>query len=122
VQGDAAGFGVGLVALSDVAVAAPDAYFSFPGGGRGLRPGARARVAREACELGLLTDVVAIPPTCPAAVSSVVGLLQSKPPHVHAQIKELMRLYATLPEDRRTAIASDRLAVGVQLQTLAEQR
>jgi hypothetical protein len=31
---------------------------------------------------------------------------------VHAQIKELARLYAAVPEERRGAIASDRLAFG----------
>src|SRR5690606_19782622 len=80
VHGDAAGFGVGLAALSDFAISSPDAVFSFPEVGIGLAPvlvlawlpqlvgrreafrltatGARI-TAQQARELGLVTQVAA---------------------------------------------------------------
>lgn len=143
VQGDAAGFGVGLVALCDVAVAAPGVQLSFPEVDAGFAPalvlswlgqliGPRqafwlaatgANVpAREARGLGLLTHVVDAAAELPAAVSSIVELLCSKPPSVHTQIKELVRLYASVPEEQRGAIASDRLAFGALQRSLAESQ
>lgn len=140
VQGDAAGFGVGLVALSDVAVAAPGVHLSFPEVDAGFAPAlvlawlgelvGRRRAfwlaatgvrvpAREARELGLLTHVVDDPGVLETAVSSIVELLRSKPPHVHAQIKELIRLYATTPDETRGSIATDRLAFGALQRSLA---
>jgi enoyl-CoA hydratase/carnithine racemase len=141
VQGDAAGFGVGLVALSDVAVAAPEAQLSFPEVDAGFAPAlvlswlgelvGRRRAfwlaatgvripAREARDIGLLTHVVDDADGLPDAVSSIVELLCSKPPRVHAQIKELVRLYASVPEEQRGAIALDRLAFGALQRSLAE--
>jgi enoyl-CoA hydratase/carnithine racemase len=141
VQGDAAGFGVGLVALCDVAVAVPAVHLSFPEVDAGFAPalvlawlgelvgprkafwlaatGVRVS-AGEARELGLLTDVVDDPADLSAAVSSIVDLLCSKPPGVHAQIKELIRLYAAVPQETRGSIASDRLAFGALRRSLAE--
>jgi methylglutaconyl-CoA hydratase len=140
VQGDAAGFGVGLVALSDVAVAAPDVGLSFPEVDAGFAPalvlawlgevvgdrqafwlaatGLRV-AAEEACRLGLLTHVVNEAPALSETTSSIVELLCSKPPHVHAQIKELVRLYASVPDERRGGIAADRLAYGALQRSLS---
>lgn len=141
VQGDAAGFGVGLVALSDVAVAAPEAHLSFPEVDAGFAPalvlawlgdlvGRRKAFwlsatgnripAREALDIGLLTHVVDDPADLSSAVSSVIDLLTSKPPLVHARIKELLRLYAAVPESTRRTIASERLAFGALTRSLAE--
>lgn len=141
VQGGAAGFGVGLVALCDVAVAAADASLSFPEVDAGFAPalvlswlgervGRRnafwlaatgvAIPASEACELGLVTHVVDDRADLGSAVASMVALLCSKPPAVHAQIKELIRLYAAVPESTRGAIATDRLAFGALRRSLAE--
>ena len=141
VQGDAAGFGVGLVALSDVAVAAADVHLSFPEVDAGFAPalvlswlgdvvGRRnafwlaatgVRVpAREARQIGLLTRVVDDPRGLAATTSEIVELLCSKPPRVHAQIKELVRLYASVPEERRGAVALDRLAFGALQRSLSE--
>ena len=141
VQGDAAGFGVGLVALSDVAVAAPDVHLSFPEVDAGFAPalvltwlakvigarqafwlaatGVRIR-AQDARDVGLLTHVVDDAAALPATVSAIVELLCTKPPRVHSQIKELIRLYASVPEEQRGAIASDRLAFGALERSLAE--
>jgi methylglutaconyl-CoA hydratase len=133
VQGDAAGFGVGLAALSDVAVAAPQAQLWFPEVDAGFAPalvlawlgelvGRRKAFwlaatgvrlpARKACEIGLLTHVVDDRGELGAAVADVVELLRAKQPHVHAQIKELVRLYAAVPEQTRASIAGDKLAFG----------
>jgi enoyl-CoA hydratase/carnithine racemase len=141
VQGDAAGFGVGLVALSDVAVAASNVRLSFPEVDAGFAPalvlswlgdvvGRRKAfwlaatgvcvAAEEACELGLLTHVVGAAADLSDAASSIVELLCSKPVRVHAQIKELVRLYGSVPADRRGGIALDRLAFGALQRSLAE--
>jgi methylglutaconyl-CoA hydratase len=141
VQGDAAGFGVGLVALADVAIAAPGAHLSFPEVDSGFAPalvlswlaplvGRRTafwlaatgvRVpAHEAHQLGLVTHVVDDPAALPGAVSSAVELLCSKKPEVHTDIKELVRLYTDVPEGRRAEIAADRLAFGALRRALAE--
>lgn len=141
VQGDAAGFGVGLVALSDVAVAAPDAHLSFPEVDAGFAPalvlswlgtlvGPRKAFwlaatgiripAREALELGLVTEVVDDAAQLSDTVSAIVELVCSKPASVHAQIKELVRLYAAVPAETRGPIAADRLAFGALRRSLAE--
>ena len=141
VQGDAAGFGVGLVALSDVAVAAPNVHLSFPEVDAGFAPalvlawlgdvvGRRnafwlaatgVRVpANDARALGLLTHVVDDAAALPGAASEIVDQLCSKPPRVHAQIKELVRLYGAVPETSRGAVASDRLAFGALQRSLSE--
>lgn len=140
VQGDAAGFGVGLVALCDVALAAPEAQLYFPEVDAGFAPalvlawlgemvgprkafwlaatGVRLS-AREACEIGLVTHVVDDRAGLGAAVADVVELLLARPPHVHAQIKELIRLYAAVPEDARGSVAADKLAFGALQRALA---
>lgn len=141
VQGDAAGFGVGLVALSDVAVAAPEVHLSFPEVDAGFAPalvlawlgelvGRRqafwlaatgSRVpAHEARALGLLTHVVDDARGLGETTAAIVELLCSKPALVHAQIKELVRMYASVPDEQRGGIASDRLAFGALQRSLAE--
>lgn len=141
VQGDAAGFGVGLVALSDVAVAVEDATLSFPEVDAGFAPAlvltwlgelaGRRRAfwlaatgvrlsARDARDAGLLNDVVRGPDELAAATAAAIELLCSKPQRVHAQIKELLRLYAAVPADTRSDIASDRLAFGALQRALAK--
>lgn len=141
VQGDAAGFGAGLVALSDVAVATAGVHLSFPEVDAGFAPalvlawlgrivgrrkafwlaatGARLP-AREACAIDLVTHVVDDPSALPGRVAEIVELLCSKPPAVHAQIKEMLRLYESVPDEARGSIAADRLAFGALRRALAE--
>lgn len=139
-QGDAAGFGVGLVALADVAIAAASARLSFPEVDAGFAPslvlawlaplvGRRNAFwlaatgtpvpAAEARELGLLTHVVD-DAALSSAVDAAIELLCSKKPEVHTEIKQLVRLYTDVPAARRAEIAADRLAFGALRRALAE--
>lgn len=141
VGGDAAGFGVGLVALADVAIAAPTAHLSFPEVDAGFAPalvltwlvplvGRRQAFwlaatgvrlpASQAQMVGLLTHVVDDPAGLPAAVASTIELLCSKKPDVHTDIKRLVRLYTDLPDGRRAEVAADRLAFGALRRALGE--
>lgn len=130
VHGHAAGFGAGLVALSDVAIASPEAQVWFPEVDLGFAPalvlawlaplvGRRTAFwltatgvrlsAREACDLGLVTDVAAAASDLGESVTRCIDLLLSKPPQVHAEIKRLLRFYATVPEATIGAVATDQL-------------
>jgi methylglutaconyl-CoA hydratase len=141
VQGDAAGFGVGLVALADVAVAPAAVHLSFPEVDAGFAPalvltwlvplvGRRQAFwlaatgvrlpAPQAQALGLLTHVVESAAELPSAVAATIELLCSKKPAVHTDIKRMVRLYADLPEGRRAEVAADRLAFGALRRALAE--
>ena len=132
VAGDAAGFGVGLAALCDVAVAAEQAVLSFPEVRIGLAPtlvlawlartvGRRAAFwltatgqpvsAREAVELGLLN--AAVPAAeLGAAVAARVEALLPHPPRVHAEIRDMLRVASGLNEQQAHELAADRLVVG----------
>lgn len=141
VQGDAAGFGVGLVALADVAIAPAAAHLSFPEVDAGFAPslvltwlvplvGPRQAFwltatgirlpAPEAQALGLLTHVVDDAAGLSAAVASTIELLGSKKPEVHTDIKRLVSLYTDLPDGRRAEVAADRLAFGALRRALGE--
>lgn len=132
VAGDAAGFGVGLAALCDVAVAAEPATFSFPEVRIGLAPtlvlawlartvGRRVAFwltasgepvsAQQAVELGLLNAAV------PAAelddaVDARVEQLLPHPPRVHAEIRDMLRVASGLNEQQAHELAVARLVVG----------
>lgn len=141
VQGDAAGFGVGLVALADVAIAPATVHLSFPEVDAGFAPalvltwlvplvGPRQAFwlaatgvrlpAQQAQTLGLLTHVVEDADALSSAVASTIELLCSKKPEVHTDIKHLVRLYTDLPEGRRAEVAADRLAFGALRRALAD--
>lgn len=132
VEGDAAGFGVGLVALADVALAAPGARFWFPEIRIDLAPAVvlawLPRVvgrkqafwltatgepidAAHAAALGLVT---AVAPTdgLPTAVDSVIAQLRSRSPRVHRDIKELLATMADLDVAAAEAFATERLIIG----------
>lgn len=133
VHGDCAGFGVGVAALCDVAIASPRARLSFPEVDAGFAPalvlswlvpmvGRRAAFwltatgvelpAGDARDLGLLTDVADDPEALPSMVAGAVATLVEKPPSVHREIKRLMRSYAALPDDARSEVAAERLGLG----------
>ena len=141
VQGDAAGFGVGLVVHSDVAVASPEARFSFPEVHSGFAPalvlawlgplvGRRKAFwltatgvqipAREACELGLVTHVADAPDDLGSAVSGCIDTLISKPPEVHREIKRLIGFYAAASVQTRDKLAQDQLIFGVLRRAAAQ--
>lgn len=132
VHGDAAGFGVGLAALADVAVAAAPATFRFPEVELDLAPalvlawlprvvGRRAAFwltatgepvdAAGAAELGLVGEVVA-PAELAAVVAGRIAALRRHSPRVHREIRSLLRTVADLGVDQAYAVAADRLVLG----------
>lgn len=133
VAGDAAGFGVGLLAGCDVTVAVESAQFSFPEVGIGLAPsvvlawlprvvGEREAFwltatgqplpAARAVQLGLVNAVL---PTVQDLVKDVedrVAELRRHSPRVHAEIRSLLRAGRSLTEDQALELSIDRLVVG----------
>jgi len=133
VNGDAAGFGVGVVSASDVAVAAAEARFCVPEVGIGLAPalvlawlprvvGEREAFwltatgeqisASRALELRLLN---AVAPTVEALRSDVderVAALRRRSPRVHAEIRDMLRAMSPLGDDEALDMSIDRLVVG----------
>jgi enoyl-CoA hydratase/carnithine racemase len=133
VQGDAAGFGAGVVAACDVAVAVADARFYFPEVSIGLAPalvlawlprligerqafwltatGEKIPAAR-AVELGLLNAVVGSAEELAKDVDERVALLRAGSPRVHAEIKDMQRAFAAVGDDSALDMSIDRLVVG----------
>jgi methylglutaconyl-CoA hydratase len=133
VQGDAAGFGVGVLAACDVAVAEAGAHFSFPEVGIGLAPsvvlawlprvvgereafwltatGEKVPAAR-ALELGLVNVVVGGAAAVVAEADRRVAALRERDPRVHAEIRDMIRAMAPLSDDGALDLAVDRLVVG----------
>ncbi len=133
VQGDAAGFGVGVLAACDVAVAVADARFSFPEVGIGLAPalvlawlprkiGERQAFwltatgesvpAARALELGLLNAVVGSSDELRKDVDERVAALRARNPRVHAEIKDMLRAFGAVGDDQALDMSIDRLVVG----------
>ena len=133
VHGDAAGFGVGLLAACDVAVAVSSASLWFPEVGIDLAPalvlawlprivgerqafwltatGERISAPR-AMELGLVTDVVDSAAELAKDVQGRIDALRSRNPRIHAEIKEMLRACRALDEDQALELSVDRLVVG----------
>lgn len=133
VHGDAAGFGVGMVAACDVAIAESRACFSFPEAGINLAPalvlawlpklvgereafwltatGERITAAR-ALELGLLNAVVDGHDQLVKSVDERVAALRSHNPRIHAEIRQMLRDTRGLDEDQALELSIDRLVVG----------
>lgn len=135
VDGDAAGFGVGLLAFCDVAVALASARLSFPEVGIGLAPavvlawlptvvGEREAfwltasgeeiTADRALELGLVSAVSPSAQELRAEVDRRIELLRSRSPRVHAEIKSLLAAGRGLSEDQSLELSVDRLVVAAQ--------
>jgi methylglutaconyl-CoA hydratase len=133
VQGDAAGFGVGVLAACDVAVAVADAKFYFPEVAIGLAPalvlawlprkigerqafwltatGEKITAARAA-ELGLLNGVVGSAEELRKDVDDRVALLRARSPRVHADIRDMLRAFGAVGDDQALDMSIDRLVVG----------
>ena len=133
VQGDAAGFGVGVLAACDVAVAVADARFSFPEVSFGLAPalvlawlprvvgerqafwltatGEKITAAR-AVELGLVNAVVASAEELSTDVDERVALLRKGDPRVHGEIRDMLRAFGAVGDDQALDMSIDRLVVG----------
>ncbi len=131
VSGDAAGFGVGLAALADVAIAAETARFHFPEAEAGLAPalvltwlpvalGRRQAFwltatgeplsAGEAERAGLINQAVPAD-QLEAAVTGVTDRLLRQPPSVCGQIKQDLAAFRGLSVTEASARAVDRLAL-----------
>jgi methylglutaconyl-CoA hydratase len=133
VHGDAAGFGVGLIAACDVAVAVSAASLWFPEVGIDLAPalvlawlprivGERQAFwltatgepisATRALELGLLTGVVSSRAALAKDVQARVDTLRTRNPRIHGEIKDMLRAFRSLDEDQALELSIDRLVVG----------
>lgn len=133
VQGKAAGFGVGIVAGCDVAVASEEAEFSFPEIEIDLAPalvlawlprvvGERQAFwltasgepigAARALELGLLNAVVASRAELVKDVDTRITALRRRKPRVHTDIRAMLRAFAPLGDDEALEASIDRLVVG----------
>lgn len=133
VHGDAAGFGVGMLAACDIAVATADARFWFPEVGIGLAPalvlawlpkvvGRRQAFwltatgekisAERARELDLINAVVPDPEKLVSDVDARIAALRAYRPRVHTEIKEMLLAGSAADEDLALTMSIDRLVVG----------
>ena len=133
VHGDAAGFGVGLAALCDVAVGTRSSALSFPEVQINLAPalvlawlpamvGKRAAfwltasgesvAGDEAVRIGLLNEVVDDVAALDAAVAQKVAALVKAQPRVHTEIRAMLRSVESLSQAQSYELARDRLVLG----------
>ncbi|MQA84036.1 MAG: enoyl-CoA hydratase/isomerase family protein [Streptosporangiales bacterium] len=130
VTGGAAGYGVGLAALCDVAVAAPSARFWFPEVDIGLAPAVvlawlprlvgskqaflltasgRKISAVQAAEIGLVTMVAPADDALEQTVRDEVAALRKHSSRVHGEIKAFLRAGEDLSEDQTYDLAVEKL-------------
>lgn len=133
IQANAAGFGVGLIAASDVAITVADAEFSFPEVGIDLAPAlvlawlprvigereafwhtatAEPITAHRALQLGLVNEVVDSPEALEKSAAERITALQARNPRIHAEIKAMLRAFDGLDERGALEASVDRLVVG----------
>ena len=133
VHGDAAGFGVGLIAACDVSIAVRDASFWFPEVGIDLAPalvlawlprmvGDREafwltatgeRISADRAErLGLINEVVDGADALTDAVTRRISTLRARNPRIHAEIKSMIRTFNALDENQALETSIHRLTVG----------
>jgi methylglutaconyl-CoA hydratase len=133
VGGDAAGFGVGLLAACDVSVAVSAVSLWFPEVGIDLAPAlvlawlprvvgerqafwltatGEAISATRGLELGLLNDVVSSQEALAKDVQDRVDALRTRNPRIHGEIKDMLRAFRPLDEDQALEVSIDRLVVG----------
>lgn len=132
VQGDAAGFGVGLAALSDVTIVAESVHFWFPeveidlaptvvlswlpgliGPKRAFHLTATGRrvSASEAADIGLVTRFVP-DASLDASIAEEIDHLRVLSPRVLAQIKAFVADTRGMSVDQAYALATERLILG----------
>jgi methylglutaconyl-CoA hydratase len=118
VQGDAAGFGVGLAALCDISIAAPSARMSFPEVRMNLAPSVvlawlpglvgrtqafmltatgRELTAQQANEIGLITEVAPSDQTLSEVTNHWIASLRQFSPRVHGEIKRFITETRDMP-------------------------
>lgn len=133
VQGDAAGFGVGLASLMDVSVTTKAAKFSFPEVKMDLAPTlvlawlprvvgrrqafwltATGQVISgvQAVQFGLINDVVDTRAELDEETERRVRLLLERSPRVHTEIRSMLRSASTLTEEQSYDLSADRLVLG----------
>ena len=133
VHGDAGGFGVGLAALCDVAIATRAARLMFPEVGINLAPalvlawlpkmiGRREAFwltatgesvsGAEAVRVGLVNEVVDDVEGLDAAITRRVEALVRAEPRIHTEIKAMLRSVDSLTPTQAYELASDRLVLG----------
>lgn len=133
VQGDAAGFGVGLAALCDVAVATRGARLTFPEVRINLAPalvlawlphmvGRREAFwltasgapvsGDDAVRIGLLNEVVDDTDALDSAITNKVEALLAGEHRVHNEIRSMLRSVESLSERQSYELARDRLVLG----------
>lgn len=138
VQAHAAGFGVGLIAASDVAIAVAGAQFWFPEVGIDLAPAvvlawlpavigqreafwltatAERITADRAQRLGLVNDVVNGPDELEKSAVERITALRARNPRIHAEIKSLLRAFESLDQGQALDSSVDRLVVGALRRT-----
>ena len=135
VDGDAAGFGVGLLAFCDVSVALASARLSFPEVGIGLAPavvlawlpkvvGEREAfwltatgeeiTADRALALGLVSAVTPSVDELRVEVDRRIDVLRRRSPRVHAEIRSQLAAGRGLSEEQALELSVDRLVVAAQ--------
>ena len=133
VHGDAGGFGVGLAALCDVAVATRAARLYFPEVRIDLAPalvlawlprmvGRREAFwltatgdpvsGDEAVRIGLVNEVVDDTEALDVAVARRVEAIQRAKPRVHTDIRRMLQSVESLTPEQAYELASDRLVLG----------
>lgn len=136
VNGSAAGFGVGLASLCDIAVTLASARFSFPEVTIGLAPTivlawlqqavgrrrafeltatGRQVAGNELMQLGLVNDVVDSVDELEQVVADMVADLSRRSPRVHSEIKSMLRDSENMSTDQAYALSSGRLILGSML-------
>lgn len=132
VQGDAAGFGVGVAALCDISFAGPSVKMRFPEVGMNLTPsivlawlpGVVGRKqaflltatgmeidARRAKEIGLITEVAASDETLPHVTRECIASLRQFSPRVHGEIKRFLTQAPHLPDGAAYELGALKLVI-----------
>jgi len=130
IQGNAAGYGVGLAALCDIAIAAPSTQFRFPEVDMGLAPSivlawlgpmvgrkqallltatGEAVDARRAAEIGLITEVTADDESLSASVDARINALRTRSQAVHRDIKGFLTMSSGMPPSTLNSFAAEKL-------------